>query len=466
MAQFYQQKRTPPSTKTTLQNGEVVALDHQGRGVIRAGQKTYFVAGALPGERVDVQLLKPPQAQLLKRHNSVSSRVEPPCAFAQQCGGCDLQHLALAEQRAHKQATVTALLAKFAGLTELPWQAMLTGAASGIRARTRLAVRWLPRQQRLAIGFRAAQSKDIVEITQCMLMTPELQRAFTYLPQLSRFELAKSLGHIELLHGAPVVVMLRLTQPLSQADHQGLTEWLAQLPANTLQLWLHDHDQQRQALHSGPAQAGTVSYPSASWQAQGWQPQTIPYRPGDFYQANVSLNPALVQQACEWLAPSAGEQVLELFAGTGNFTQALLALGARVTAVEGDAQMTRQLQANNSQAGTQLTTLTADLSQTDGLAQLIADSAASALLLDPARAGAREVALALQARVERARKTKRAPAIARILYVSCAPDTFARDAQILASAGYQIVKLGLVDMFPHTHHIETMALFEFTPANR
>lgn len=466
MAQFYQQKRTPPSAKTTLQNCEVVALDHQGRGVVRVGHKVYFVAGALPGERIDVQVTKPPQAQLLHRHNSASSRVEPPCAFAQQCGGCDLQHLAVAEQREHKHATVSALLMKFAGLTELPWQPMLSGAGSGIRARTRLAVRWLPRQQRLAIGFRAAQSRDIVEISQCMLMTPALQRAFTYLPQLSRFEFAQSLGHIELLHGEPVVVMLRLTQPLSQADQQGLTQWVGQLPTATLQVWLHDHEHQRQALLTpDDAQPATVTYPSASPQAEGWQPRAISYRPGDFYQANVSLNPALVQQACEWLAPGAHEQVLELFAGTGNFTQALLAMGARVTAVEGDAQMTRQLQANNPQVGAQLTALTADLSQADGLARLITDSAASALLLDPARAGAREVALAIQALAERARKAKRVPRIERILYVSCAPDTFARDAQILTSAGYHIAKLGLVDMFPHTHHIETMALFEFASSN-
>lgn len=468
MAQFYQPKRGPAKAKTTLQNCEVIALDHQGRGVVRAGQQVFFVAGALAGERVDLHYQKPPQAQLIKRHNSAKCRVAPPCTFAQQCGGCDLQHLELAAQREHKHATVTGLLGKFAGLSELPWQPMLSGAASGIRARTRLAVRWLARQQRLAIGFRAAQSKDIVEISHCLLMTPELQRAFSYLPQLSRFELAKSLGHIELLQGDPVVVMLRLTQPLTQADQLGLTQWLAQLPAGTLQLWLHDHEQQRYAIAPVAAEPHrmTVSYPSTTWREGSWQPVAVPYRPGDFYQANVSLNAALVQQACEWLQPTPNERVLELFAGTGNFTQALLGLGAQVTAVEGDAHMTRQLQANNSQAGERLTALTADLSQPEGLVQLMSASGASAMLLDPARAGAREVAQALAALARRAHHKKPAPAIERILYVSCAPDTFARDAQILTSAGYQLVKLGLIDMFPHTHHIETMALFEMATLNR
>jgi len=450
MAQFYQ----PQPRKVKPQRHEnipVTGLDHQGRGVIRVAQKTYFVAQTLPGDVIDVSLEKPPHAHLVKLKQRAPQRIQPRCQHYQDCGGCDMQHLDIAAQQEHKQSVVADLLRKFAQTAPQQWHPPVTGSPWAYRQRTRLATKWQPRSRTLKIGFRARASSQLVEISECLVLTPSLLAVIRPLQVcLQDCDLAASLGHIELIQSEASHILLRLTQALSTQDLQRLQDFAGQ--HNGLQIWLQHAGQgvptRLPSSIAAPLQAAETSPAVPTYQSDQ---RALAFTPGDFIQANQGLNSAMVAQAMAWLAPQPGEQILELFAGTGNFTLAMAARGAQVTAVEGDARMTQQLLANAAQYQLQnIKALTANLNAPWSDAAL-QQTGFDKVLLDPARAGAQQALAQL---------LKQPQLPQRILYVSCAPDTFARDAADLRAAGYQLRHCGLVDMFPQTHHIETMGLFE------
>ncbi|RUO65517.1 23S rRNA m(5)U-1939 methyltransferase [Pseudidiomarina planktonica] len=438
MAQFFKPK---PKLKPrqSIQNLTVSALDHQGRGVVRHEQRAYFVANTLPGERIDAILQKPPQAQLKHRHNDSPARVDPPCPYYGRCGGCDLQHLTINDQREHKDQVVSELLQKFAQLQPQQWATPLAGEPWQYRQRTRLACHWHKRERKLTLGLRAQQSHDIVQLQQCPVLSEPLAALLPELSQLlNKLHLAATLGHVELLAAPHPIVLLRLTTPVIEQDRDQLLEW--QHAQESVAIWLQHHDNQVAPL--------AESSPLPLYQVHS---RELSFTPGDFIQANSGLNEAMVTQALEWLDPQPQDRILELFAGTGNFTLAMAAAAASVLAVEGDSRMTMQLQRNARQAGiTNISALSADLNSTWWAPELLMGSF-DKVLLDPARAGAQQALTELLKLPNRPQ---------RIVYVSCAPDTFARDARLLAEAGYQLQHCGIVDMFPQTHHIETMACFE------
>lgn len=438
MVQFFKPK-PKPKLRQSIADLSVTALDHQGRGVVRHQQRAYFVANTLPGERIDAILQKPPQAQLKQRHNDSPARVAAPCPYYGRCGGCDLQHLAIDAQREHKQQVVAELLQKFAQLQPQQWAPTLASEPWHYRQRTRLACQWDKRQRRLSVGLRALQSHDIVELQECPVLSKPLAELLPALTELlNSLRLAKTLGHVELLAAPEPIILLRLTQPLAESDQRQLLDW--QQAHAPVAIWLHSHDNQVAPLYSPASQP--------AYQVGG---HDLAFTPGDFMQANSSLNQAMVGQALQWLDPQPQERILELFAGTGNFTLGIAGQAASVVAVEGDPRMTIQLQSNARNAGiTNINALSTDLNSTWTAPELVLGKF-DKVLLDPARAGAQQALTALL-------KLPQRPG--RIIYVSCAPDTFARDARLLAEAGYQLKQCGIVDMFPQTHHIETMAWFE------
>lgn len=415
-------------------------LTHDGRGIGVWQGRTTFVEGGLPGEQVTARVVRARSKLVEARIESVqlaaASRVTPRCQHADTCGGCNQQHIEHALQLQIKQQALAQQLQHFAGLQPERWMPALLGPAYGYRQRTRLAMRWDPRRQRLEVGYRQRASSDLVEIVECPILVPRLEALIKTLPDcLRQLDGQQSLGHVELIGGLEPALLVRHLRPLGPADLGRLAELAA---AHGASLWL-------QGSEGAPASPiGEARQPCYALSDQQLQFQ---FAPGDFTQVNADINQAMVNQALDWLAVQPGEPVLDLYCGVGNFSLPLARAGALVAGIEGSDEMVLQAQRNAGiNALPNAHFLHADLSKR--LADEVLAQRYQAALLDPPRDGAETVVAALADH-----------GIGRILYVSCNPATLARDAGLLASKGYRLVQAGIMDMFPQTAHVEAMALF-------
>ncbi|MGC9421238.1 23S rRNA (uracil(1939)-C(5))-methyltransferase RlmD [Vibrio sp.] len=436
MARFFQPKKNPsPSSKH--QSVSVSKLDHLGAGIAYQKGKAIFIDGALPGEEVVIQLTesksKFARAKLIKVLQTSPERVTPFCAYYQQCGGCDLQHLEHAAQIAHKQQTLSQLMSKFAN-QQLDLSEPICGKEKGYRRRTRLSLLWDKKTQQLQFGFRRKQSKQIVTITHCPVLEPSLNQLLPALQaRLSTLSQPHQLGHVELVKGDnTIALMLRHLAPLSQVDQERLLSF-----ASEHQLALYLQPTPEQIEH----QCGEVPYYREV-------EASISFLPNHFIQVNQSVNHQMVEQAITWLDVQSDDRVLDLFCGLGNFSLPIAKLAQSVVGVEGVDAMVKWAQ-HNAELN-QIKTATfhqANLEQ-EMTRQAWAADKFDKILLDPARAGAAGVIEHLaQLGAER------------VVYVSCNPATLARDSHSLLNQGYQLAKLTMLDMFPHTSHLESMALF-------
>ncbi|MEK1906879.1 MAG: 23S rRNA (uracil(1939)-C(5))-methyltransferase RlmD [Pseudomonas sp.] len=415
-------------------------LAHDGRGIAFIDGRSWFVAGALPGEDVEARVLSA-RSQVIEARaerilQAVPLRRQAPCAHAGTCGGCSVQHLPHDEQLALKQSSLAEQLKRLAGVEPDEWAAPLVGPEFAYRRRARIAVRWDVKSKHLEVGFRAAASQDIVAIADCPVLVQPLQPLLRALPTLLRgLDKPQVVGHVELFHGSAVALLLRHTAELVEADLVRLRQFCAEHQA---QLWLHGTGEP-QADQAGAA----LSYRLELWNLE------LQYRPGDFVQVNALVNQAMVAQALDWLAPHTGERVLDLFCGLGNFALPLAQRVAEVVAVEGVQVMVERARANATANGLgNLHFFQADLSKPLADASW-ARQAFDAVLLDPPRDGAFEVVKQMGKLGAR-----------RLVYVSCNPATLARDAAELVKQGYRLKRAGILDMFPQTAHVEAMALFE------
>lgn len=415
-------------------------LANDGRGIAFVEGRSWFVAGALPGEEVEARVLVARSQVIEARAERVLQAVElrrqPPCAHAGTCGGCTLQHLPHGEQLALKQRSLAEQLQRVAGVQPDEWAAPLVGSEFAYRRRARIAVRWDVKNKHLDVGFRAASSQDIVAIADCPVLVQPLQPLLAALPALLRsLDKPQALGHVELFHGSAAALLLRHTAPLGENDLARLRAFCSEHQA---QLWLHGVGEPQADL---PGQE--LGYRLEPWNLQ------LQYRPGDFVQVNAAVNQAMVAQALDWLAPQAGERVLDLFCGLGNFALPLAQQVGEVVAVEGVQAMVERARENALANGLgNLHFFQADLSKPLAEASW-ARQAFAAVLLDPPRDGAFEVVKQIGALGAR-----------RLVYVSCNPATLARDAAELVKQGYRLKRAGILDMFPQTAHVEAMALFE------
>ncbi|MHB0774025.1 methyltransferase domain-containing protein [Halomonas sp. WWR20] len=416
----------------------VERLAHDGRGVAHATTgKTVFVDAALPGERVQVAVHRTrkrfDEAHIVAQLSEAASRVVPPCPHYTRCGGCDLQHLALVEQRQHKIKVLQELFAR-QGL-ELPGEVgLIAGHGSGYRRRARLGVK-VDAQGAVHLGFRARRSDHLVDIDSCFVLTPSLARLLEPLrEQLEALDAPRRVGHLELIDAdaGPCVIVRQLREVPEDAErwrafaerHGVSVAWRAGRDPLVL-TWL-----------------GAIPDLSVSL-SLGERELQLGFAPGDFLQVNAEVNQALVQTAIDWLAPRGDERVLDLFAGVGNFTLALAPHVASITGIEGSQMMTERLSQNARRAGLhQVDARQADL----GSATLSFD-AVDVVLLDPPRDGADSVCRALAQSDVR-----------HILYVSCDPASLARDAAHLVQGGYRITRAAVADMFAHTAHLESVLL--------
>lgn len=420
---------------------ELERLSHDGRGIGRWQGRTLFVDGGLAGERVSARVIKARSKLIETRIDQVlqpsAERVEPACRHAALCGGCSLQHMPHAMQLQVKQQALAQQLQHFAGIQPTHWMPPLLGPAYGYRQRSRLAVRWDRKRAHLEVGYRQRFSNDLVEVTQCPILVPELEALVQALGQvLNALDARPGLGHVELIAAQVPVMLIRHMQPMSPQDLERLRELAVQ---HWAECWLLPGA--ADTLHCISGEGVVPAYQLAD------QDVRLEFAPGDFIQVNAAVNQQMINQALQWLAPQKDERILDLFCGVGNFSLPLALAGALVTGIEGDEQMVLRARRNAENNNLQSPHFfQADLSKQ--LDKQWAETHWDAALLDPPRDGAELLVQTLaQARVDR------------ILYVSCNPATLARDAGLLTARGYRMEKVGVMDMFAQTAHVEAMALF-------
>jgi len=433
----------------------IESLDHEARGVGRADGKVVFVEGALPQELVTAEIIrKKPSfntAKTISIERSSWMRVTPKCRYFGVCGGCVMQHLAPDAQVAVKQRLLEDAFAHLADLKPQQMLAPIHGPSWGYRFRARLAIRWVKKKDTILVGFHERRSSFVADMTSCEvlpkavsdLLVP-LRHLIASLDQPTRFP------QIELAVGDDVIALvLRHLEPLTDTDRQRLTDFET---THQIQWWLQSKGPDTVVLLN-EAQARPLTYALPAFDVR------MPFRPTDFTQVNHQINQMLVSRALLLLDVKAQERVIDLFCGLGNFTLPLATQSRQVLGVEGSKSLVERAQAGALHNGiTNVSFMVSDLfaftaehyqSLTDELG-----GPADKLLIDPPREGAMAVCEVLSQLKPSARPK-------RLVYVSCNPATLARDAGVLChTGGYRLRQAGVVNMFPHTGHVESIAVFE------
>ena len=427
--------------------GTVTGHDHRGKGIIKNEQgRITFVSGAMLGEQVKVRPItytdKTIDGECLQVITPSAQRQSPKCEYFSHCGGCQLQYMAGDEQVQIKQDALNSSIEKQLRIKNLPWQAPIVGDNWNYRRTARL-VTWFNNDKTVTLGFRQAKSKHIVDIEHCPILVPSLSNLISPIKQLlTELEQAKAISHVQLYHlTAADAIILRQTSALPDADLARLTSFAEQ---QGVQLILEGDNKVFNQVYSPVAEAqdNTLSY---QYQHFNYQ-----FKPNNFIQINQRVNDAMIEQAMNWLDIQSSDTVLDLFSGVGNFTLPLAAKADLVFAVEGVNDMVKQIK-KNAQANQleNIKAYQADLSKLEEKSKPQWLKPIDKLLLDPARDGAHAV-------------VKKIPLLKpqKILYVSCNPATMVRDLKVLQDADYALTKIGLLNMFPQTSHVEAMALLE------
>ncbi|MGB4858361.1 MAG: 23S rRNA (uracil(1939)-C(5))-methyltransferase RlmD [Dokdonella sp.] len=435
-------QRTRPKLEADV---DITNLSHDGRGVARIGEKIVFVIGALPGERARIRVVRGhrhfDEAEVVELLSRSPDRIEPRCPHFGTCGGCALQHLSSEKQIASKQQVLAENFIRIGKVEPKEWLPTLSDQPWGYRRKGRLSVKWVDKKEKALVGFRENDSRFVADLRECHTLLPEVGMRLADISQLiGSLDAKREIAQIEIAAGDDTVALVfRHLVPLTDADRERLTVFgqrcsLAILlqskgPETVVPLWpetvdlsfrLPDHDLE------------------------------IAFKPLDFVQVNAGMNRRMLASAIGLLDPQPTDRVLDLFCGLGNFTLPIARRVASVVGVEGESNLVKRADENARRNGlTNAEFVTADL---------FADQRGSdwtrrdydKLLLDPPRSGAAQVLEYLP------RKS-----VKRVVYVSCHPASLARDAGTLVNQhGFHLVKAGVMDMFPHTAHVESIALFE------
>jgi 23S rRNA (uracil1939-C5)-methyltransferase len=456
---------------------EVESLDLEGQGVAHRGGdgrdagegagKVVFIEGALPGERVQVQVARKKnqweQGLVSAIARESAQRVKPACPHfglhAGACGGCKMQHLHPTAQVAVKQRVLEDNLWHLAKVKPEQMLPPIAGPAWGYRERARLSVRFVAKKGAVLVGFHERKSRYVADMTSCAVLPPKVSALLPALRELIGGMLQRDrLPQIELAMGDDTVVLvLRHLEPLAEADRRRLALFGQQ---HGVVWWLQPGGPD--TAEPMQAAAGLLSYALPEFGI------TLPFRPTDFTQVNPHINRVLVGRALRLLALQPGERAIDWFCGLGNFTLPMATRGATVLGLEGSQALVERARANAQLNGlAQRTRFEAtNLFELD-VPRLKAHGAAQRWLVDPPREGAFALVKALaDASVDVLADASghdagdwQAPQ--RIVYVSCNPATLARDAGLLVhQAGYRCTMAGVVNMFPHTAHVESIAVFD------
>ncbi len=422
----------------------IESMSHDGRGIARVDGKTVFVDGALPGEEISFlytgRSRKHDEGRVCEIFSASPERVEPRCAHFDICGGCSLQHQAEDRQIHSKQQVLLDNLERIGKVKPERVLEPLTGPVWGYRNKARLGVKFVKKKGRVLVGFREKRKPYLADIRCCEVLHPSVGERIGELAELIQALRARErIAQIEVAVGDAVsVLVFRNLDPLCDADSQALRDY-----ARSTGLHIY--------LQPGGPDSIELLWPDASQLVYRLADYDVEVRflPLDFTQVNPAINPPMINQALSLLQLEASHRVLDLFCGLGNFTLPMARTAAQVIGVEGDAGLVQRARDNAQLNGIDNTEYHAvDLSQ-DIAEQPWMQQRFDRILLDPPRSGAQELVGCLGDL-----------GAGRIVYVSCHPGSLARDAGILVNElGYRLEAAGVMDMFPHTTHVESMALF-------
>jgi 23S rRNA (uracil1939-C5)-methyltransferase len=440
---------------------QVDSLDLEGRGIARSEGKVVFIAGALPGERVRAEIIgrKPKfdRARLIEVLQESSLRVRPACPHfglhAGACGGCSMQHVDARAQVAIKQRVLEDALWHLARLRPQRVLRPIEGSPWGYRHRARLAVRYVAKKGGVLVGFHERGSSYVADMRECHVLPPRVSRLLPALRELvGALSLRERLPQIEVAVGQDgrkerIVLVARVLQAPTEDDRAKLDAFAA---LHGVAIWLQPGGPHTAAPLNAEQQVELVlSLPEFDL--------ALPFQPTDFTQVNHQINEVLVRTAVRLLDPQPGERVVDFFCGLGNFTLALARRCDAVLGIEGSDELLARAEAAGRRHGLAERTRflgrnlfeweMADWEKTAATFGVV-----DRVLIDPPREGALAVARVLAA-------TPSPPQ--RVVYVSCNPATLARDCAVLVhEGGWTLAAAGVVNMFPHTSHVESIAMLE------
>lgn len=435
----------------------VESLSHDGRGIASIDGKKAFIFGALPGEQVTFKVTSSKKAydegEMVDLLNQPSPlRVTPPCTYFGQCGGCNLQHLETSAALKHKEQVVLENLSHMGQVVPEKILPAISSPTEHYRRKARLGVRYVIKKESLLVGFRERTSNRIAIMDSCQTLDARVGNLVTALKEMIReLDSFDSIAQIEVAMSAErVALVIRNMQALSAQDEEALVNFVKVHSAINLDIYLQPGGPE--TVHKLYPNDDNVFLEYQLDMENGEKPLTFQFHPLDFIQVNAVVNQKMIIQAVNLLDAQPGDTILDLFCGLGNFTLPISRQVKSVVGVEGAPNAIIRAQNNaklNACDNTQfyVKDLTKVLDSNDAV---WANMHYNKIILDPPRTGAKEIVDC----IERWSADK-------IVYVSCNPATLARDAYVLVhQKGYKLKSAGIMDMFPHTAHVETMAVFE------
>lgn len=437
MAKFFKPSATRPKSQKIPKTLEVTDLASDGRGIARNGGKVVFVSGALPTETITPQHYRRGSSHDSCETKAIAQssafRITPRCQHFDQCGGCQLQHLAHPQQVEHKQRDIIQRLTRAGVLQQAEVLPAIAEEGYGYRSRVKFVL-----NSDKHLCFRYRESDKLVPIDRCPVLTEPLQALQKRFQRWLDDTVEKlKITHVELLDSEGVMALvLRVLRPLSSTALESLLQQFADVAIY------------QQTEKKGAYQAVNAAVTQALQYSLADPPVVLRYQPGQFTQVNCAVNEVMVKQAVEWLQADKRDVVVDLFCGIGNFTIPLGTQISKVVGIELDSTMVEQANQNgadNQAANVQF--FSADL-QKGRLAQHLLSVGCTKLLIDPPRSGAKEICEQIGE-----------SGVLSMIYVSCNPSTFIRDAKQLNNNGYELKRLRCLDMFPQTAHMEIIAQF-------
>ena len=425
------------------ETGLVTGLTQDGEGVVRGG-KTAFVAGALPGERIRLRRTRRHRqhddAELLEVLEPSGARVAPRCAHFGVCGGCALQHLSPAAQLAAKQSELAETLARVARVQPARWLAPLAGPVWAYRRRARLGVKFVRKKGCVVVGFRERAAPYVAQLTRCeVLAAPVGELIAPLAAMLTELSIRERVPQIEVaVADHATALVLRVLSAPSEADAARLRGFGA---AYGVRLYLQPAGLDSVVPLDPPVEP--LRYALARSGVE------LEFAPVDFIQVNGAVNEALVERAAQLLQLDGAATLLDLYCGLGNFTLALARAAGRAVGVEGERALIERARGNARRNGIANAEFhLANLATPPDATASWMRQAYTHVLLDPPRTGAPAMLAAVAALAPQ-----------RLLYISCHPGSLARDLGVLVHEhGFALQAAGVVDMFPHTTHVESLAL--------
>jgi len=429
-------------------HAEIESLSHEGRGVTHIDGKAIFISGALPGEKITFiytsKRRSHDEGKIEEVLEASPDRVEPKCQHYAICGGCSLQHLSSEAQIQYKQKSMLESLKHLGDVEPQEVFEPITGDSWGYRRKARLGAKFVFKKDKVLVGFRERHGGFLADMQSCEVLHESVGKKLeAFQKMMYGMDSRDNTPQIEVAVGdEATALIIRHLKPLSASDQQ---KWVDFAKENNYQLYLQP---------KGPDTVHCIypENPELYYQHESFETK-VQFGPQDFFQVNSSINRQMVPRAVELLKLTGKERVLDLFCGLGNFTLPIARHAAHVTGVEGDLVMVRRARETAIVNGIENTEYFAcnlmgtalELKTEPWLKQQY-----DCILLDPPRSGAKEI-------IEHFGKLK----AKRIVYVSCHPATLARDAgKLVHTHGYKLLGAGVMDMFPQTAHVESIAVFE------